>query len=82
MSPETQRIFEDVAQVLQHLLLDEPAEARLAFADLKAKLHPPRPRTHCPACRRPLDFHPANNRSLCPSCGRDLNPKPTNQPKP
>lgn len=76
MSPETRRIIEDIAQVLQHLLLDEPAEARLAFAGLKAKLHPPRPRTHCPACLSPLDFHPSDNRSLCPSCGRDLNQTP------
>lgn len=76
MNPETQRIFEDVAQVLQHLLLNEPAEAGLAFADLKAKLHPPRPRTHCPACFTRLDFHPTDNRSHCPSCGRNLNQTP------
>lgn len=73
MSPQTRLILEDMAQVLQHLLLEEPAEARLAFGDLKAKLHPPRPRTHCPACLAPLVFHPAENRNFCPACGRSLN---------
>lgn len=73
MSPEeTQRILEDMAQVLQHVLLDERMEAGLAFRDLKAKLHPPRaPRaqTHCPACDAVLEFHPADSRHHCPECG-------------
>ncbi len=72
MSPETRRILEDMAQVLQHLLLDEPAEARLAFGDLKAKLHPPRPRTHCPFCLSALHFHPSDNRGICPECLRNF----------
>lgn len=73
MSPEeTQRILEDMAQVLQHVLLDERMEAGLAFRDLKAKLYPPRPpraRRLCPSCDAALEFHPADSRHYCPACG-------------
>lgn len=85
MSPETRRIMEGIGQVLQHLLLDEPEEARRAFRDFKTRLQgPPRTRTHCPFCYSPLQYHPSDNRSRCPACGRSLHqPKPTetNQPK-